>query len=136
MNAISKPSAEELQPLIDEAKKTTDWLVNFLAGLVVIIKKDPLRYRTFGPYWWLVKQAMIAHDILTFGNEIDREWFELLDYGNNELNIAAAWLYENGRTDSKCNLYDDSHMLEDGNGEPYEYLISDSDMEVMAINYP
>ena len=130
---IQKPNTDTLQPLIDDARKSGgDWLTQYLVGLVALIKKDPLRYRTFGPYWWLVKQAMIAHDMLNFGSEIDREWFERLDYGNNELNIAAAWVYENGRTDSKCNLYDDSHMLEDGDGEPYEYLIADTDVEVMA----
>ena len=132
MNAISKPTIEEVQPLLDQAKSSDDWLIKYLTGLVALIKKDPLRYRTFGPYWWLVKQALIAHDIFTFGTEIDREWFLMLDYGNNELDIAAAWLYENGRTDSKCNLYDDSHMLEDGDGEALEYFIADSDVELMA----
>lgn len=133
MNAISKPTAEEIQPLLDAAKTTGDgWFIKYLGGLVALTKKDPLRYRAFGPYWWLVKQAMIAHDIQAFGTEIDREWFERLDYGNNELNITAAWLYENDRTDSKCNVYDDSHMLEDGDGEAFEYFICDSDVEAMA----
>lgn len=130
---VWKPTIESLQPRIDEAKASrSDWVSLYLDGVKKLIKKDPLRYRTFGPYWWLLKKALIDRGDYAFGDEIDLEWFEALDYGSVELNIAAACAYEDDRTDSQCNIHDDSHMLEDENGEAYEYKTGDSEVDSMA----
>ena len=129
---IWKPTAEDLQPRVDEARKSGDWAPRYLDGIRKLIQKDPLRYRVFGPYWWLLKKALIDRGDYAFGDEIDLEWFEALDYGNEELNIAAACAYEDGRLDSKLNVYDESHMLEDETGEAYEYVTGDSEVDSMA----
>ena len=113
---IWKPKAEDLQPSISQAKASNkDWVSKYLSGIVSLIKK-----------------ALIDRGETTFGAEIDREVFEALDYGNEEQNIAAAYAYENERTEGSLNVYDDSHMLEDGNGEPYEYVTGDSEVDAMA----
>ena len=132
---IWKPTAEDLQPSIDAAKASGDWVTSYLSGIKALIKKNPLRYRTFGPYWWLIKKALIDRGETTFGAEIDREMFEALDYGSEELNIAAAYAYENERTEGQINVYDESHMLEDGDGEPYEYVTGDSEVDSMALRH-
>lgn len=129
---ISKPTAQDIQPLVDAARGNARWMEQYLQKLAGILKKTPLRYRIYGPYWWLVKQAFLANDIISFGTDIDREWFQALDYGNNELNLAAASLYEDGRLDSGLNIFDNSHIVEQDDGEPFEYFADDSDMEAMA----
>ena len=129
---IWKPTADDLQPSIDAAKASGDWVTAYLAGIKTLIQKNPLRYRAFGPYWWLVKKALIDRGETAFGDEIDREWFDALDYGNKEQNIAAAYAYENERTEGNLNVYDESHMLETGDGEPYEYVTGDSEVDAMA----
>jgi hypothetical protein len=129
-----KIPTKHLRPLIAEAKKSgSNWIEQYLAELVSLIKKTPLRYRTFGPYWWLLKKSMIDRGVFTFGDEIDREWFEQMDYGREELNIAAASAYEDMRIDGKFNIYEENHVLEDTHGNPYDYIIADSDVERLNI---
>lgn len=121
---------KHLRPLINEAKKgDINWMGRYLSSLTALLQKTPLRYRTFGPYWWLLKKSMIDRGIVTFGDEIDREWFEQMDYGSEELNLAAANAYEDMRIDGKFNIYDVNHVMEDAQGSPYEYVIADSDVE-------
>ena len=127
---IWKPEEADLQSAIDEARKSGTWVDAYLNGVTTLLRKDPLRYRSFGPYWWLVKKALIDRDIYDFGTEIDREWFEDLDYGDEEKNVTAAYLYDESR--EGLNIYDDSHLLEQEDGEPYEYLANDSDVESMV----
>ena len=47
--------------------------------------------------WWLVKKALIDYGYSGFGDNIDQEWFEALDYGETEYNLVAARAYEDRR---------------------------------------
>ncbi len=126
---VFKLPPETLQPKLDEVQASGDWVPRYLSGLKAVINKNPLRYREYGPYWWLLKKALIDSGDLTFGDEIDREWFDILSYGSVEMNIAAAIAYEESRDAGQCNIYDERHTLETEEGEPYEYVIADSDIE-------
>jgi hypothetical protein len=133
---IYKPSANDLQPLLDQAisgQTVDNWVDIYLKNLKILLSKNPLRYRTYGPYWWLLKKAMVDHDIYTFGTSIDKEWLDRLDYGNEAINIISAHAYEDARVDMGMNVLDSSHLLEDLDGEPYEYLSDDSEMEIKAV---
>ena len=133
---IYKPSQDDLQPLLGQATKdqtAEQWMEKFLTNLKANLLKEPLRYRTYGPYWWLLKKIYIDQSDLSFGESIDQEWFDALDYGKPEFNILAAFAYEEVRV-TKNMLDDPFHTMDTPDGDDYiEFASSDPDMEMMAI---
>ncbi len=130
---IYKPSENDLQPLLDQAtanQPVDQWIDKFLANLKAILLKSPLRYRAYGPYWWLLKKAYIDKEDFSFGGFLDREWLSTMDYGKPELNIVAAFLYEDMRT-AKNMIDDPFHVMEtvDG-GDAIEFGSNDPEMEM------
>ena len=133
---IYKPSENDLQPLLDQAtanQPVDQWIEKFLANLKTILLKSPLRYRTYGPYWWPLKKLFIDRDDLSFGDFIDLEWLLTMDLGKPEFNILAAFAYEEVRM-AKNFVDDPFHVMEttDG-GDAVEFASSDPEMEMMAV---
>ena len=67
-----------------------------------------------------------------FGEHIDREWLESMDYGDLVTNIAAAFAYEDARFET-MNVQDWTHTLFDEDGNGVEYISSDEDMEAIGM---
>ena len=64
---------------------------------------------------------------LEFGEELDAQWVEALDYGEAKYNLAAAFAYEDARFDI-MNIMEPVHvMIEDG--DPIEFVSADEEME-------
>ena len=133
---IYKPSEQELLTLMHEAtaNQTVDvWLEKFITNLKKILLQHPSRYRNFGPYWWIVKKAYIDRGDMSFGESIDLEWQAAMDYGKPELNIMAAFAYEELRT-SKNMLDDPFHDMESTDGSnSVEFASNDPEMEMMIV---
>lgn len=135
MTNIVKPTEADLAPLITEAlelQTLTQWKAKFVATLSDFLTKNPLRYRSFGPWWWLVKNELIKSGFLEFGDDVDAEWVEALDYGRIELNLLAAHGYADWRLEEGA-MHEAMHTLELTDGEMLDYLISDTDMEQRAL---
>lgn len=133
---IYKPAVQDLQPLFEQATASQDkekWIDRFLEAAKTILLKDPLRYRAYGPYWWLLKNEFIKRDDLSFGESIDREWIDTLDYGATEWNLLSVFAYEEVRITK--NLIDDPfHVMETPDGDDsVEFASNDPEMEMMAI---
>jgi len=132
---IYKPTHETLALLLAEAtKKQTveQYRETFIAAIKKIAGKDQLRYRSYGPYWWLVKKGLIARGNFGFGEYLDEEWISALDYGIEELNFIAAFAYED--VQFQHGIYIAQHVLEDSEGEPIEYICNDHEMEALAAS--
>ena len=135
MTNIIKPTEADLAPLIAEATENqtlTQWKAKYLSRLEAFFKKNPLRYRSYGPWWWLVKKELIATGNLEFGDDVDAEWIEALDYGRLELNMLAAHGYAEWRFEEGAG-HEPLHTLGLEDGETLDYLISDTDMEQLAL---
>lgn len=137
MSAISKPTPEELAPLLAEATNNghiseETWRERLAAGIVRVLQKDPLQYRCYGPYWWLVKACLLEQGIARFGTTIDAEWHEKLDYGDPTTNLLAAFAYYSYAFDQGL-IRSSGHsvVLEDGEG--MEYVLVDEEMEQLAV---
>jgi hypothetical protein len=133
MENIVKPTKEDLQPVIDEACKSQtaeQWRENVLNSIKVMLGKKPIRYRGFGPYWWLVKKMFVDQEFFEFGEDIDKQWFDMTDYGDATLNLAAAFAYEDARFQT-VNIYESTHTVETDTGT-MDYVLSDEDMEIMG----
>ena len=71
---ISKPSAEELRPLLSQATQEGDipedeWHKTLITGFAKMLRKSPLQYRCFGPYWWIFKSLIWMRAKRTLGQE-------------------------------------------------------------------
>lgn len=132
---IQKPTKDELTPLFIEAtqnQKAEEWEQKLIDGIVGILHANPLRYRCYGPYWWLLKSVLIDRDVMDFGNHVDREWFESLDYGDPGYNLLASWVYEDTRFGTGQMITNPYHVLTDQDGESFEFACNDEEMEALA----
>jgi len=129
MENIYKPTKEDLQPLIEQVGDLVTWEQKFVKALADFLAKNPLRYRGYGPYWWLVKQALIEHGETQFGDHVDAQMVEALDYGERTSNLIAAFTYSEGMFDLG-KMTDSYHMIDD-DGEQREYIIADDEMEIL-----
>ena len=129
--AIVKYAAADLEPLITEATKGQTieaWIAAMMKGIKQILIQSPDRYRAYGPYWFPAKNEFIKQGDFSFGDFIDAEWLEEMDYGDIKYNLAAAFAYE--ETQFNLGLMDyPYHTMEDADGNPVEYVAADPDME-------
>ena len=113
-----------------------EWVKKFISIMQGLLKNDPLRYRSFGPYWWIVKNAMINAGINEFGEAIDAEWLEQSSYDTDYHGLLAALLYS-GQMMNNGLIYANQHNIElkdeDGVMDMQVYVLADEDMETLAI---
>ena len=135
---IQKPTKAELKPLYDEAMQgqtEEEWFKKILSSIAGILRKAPLRYRGYGPYWWLVKKSLIDHGYTEFGGHLDQEWLESLECGDPVYDLLCAWWYEEMRFGVGQMIMDPFHSLVGADGEPFEYASGDEEMETKAATH-
>jgi len=117
----------------DNGKKDfAEWGKEFAKALIPFLKRNPLRYRDYGPYWWLVKKAIIDSEFNGFGENIEKATFEQFDYGNNETNLLVGYWYsmlmfEMGNAEKSL------HSIDTEDGGAIEYTVADEEMEMLNI---
>lgn len=145
MSKFIKPSEEELELLRDAATRggavdEREWTKTHCRLVAGLLKRDPLRYRGYGPYWYAVKKALLDAGYQDFGETIDLEWFELIDYGKTFYNLLAAWMYQDNAANVGL-MYASSHIATfeerdetgDAVNEEMEYEMADDEMELLAL---
>ncbi|MEE0815819.1 MAG: hypothetical protein U0M13_09160 [Desulfovibrio fairfieldensis] len=137
MSAISKPAAADLAPLLAEAtengKVTEDeWRKKLLSSFTRVLTRNPLHYRCFGPYWWSFKTLLLEQGIAAFGDRMDAEWREKMDYGSSTLNLLASYAYYDTAFDQGL-LLSQMHSVSYEDGEAEDYVLIDEDMEILAM---
>lgn len=134
---IYKPDVSALQPLIDEATENQtieQWITKLLAAIKSVLIKSPERYRSYGPYWWLVKKMFIDRKDTSFGDHIDKVWYEAMDYGYDKFNLVAAFAYADNRFEIGL-MKDSYHTMEDEeSGDSIEFISGDEEMEMIAVS--
>ncbi|MBF0121167.1 MAG: hypothetical protein HQK79_20230 [Desulfobacterales bacterium] len=131
---IQKYETSDLDPLIAEAtanQTIEEWTTKLLASIKSILKNNLSRYRSFGPYWWILKQMYVKRNDYSFGEYLDAEWLRLMDYGNENYNLAAAFAYEENAFNLGLMDYP-FHTLEDEEGNPIEFISADEEMEAKS----
>lgn len=140
---LYKPSVDELNLIRPGATNNgavseEDWVEKCCKETARILRKDPLRYRSYGPYWWVQKKAMIDAGIEDFGDTVDLEWFEKVDYGNKFLNLLAALMYSNSAMDMGL-IYANAHnvaFLSEEEAIEHDvqvYTLADDEVEILAV---
>lgn len=144
MPRLQKPEVAAIEALRNSATKNgqvseADWIANNIDLTAGILRNDPRRYRSYGPYWWAVKHSMINHGVDDFGDFVDLEWFEKVDYGNEFLNLLAALMYQDTALDMGL-IYSNDHNIEyepvdeDSEGDVQVYTVADDFMELKALD--
>ena len=137
---LYKPEPSHLDGLKKQAtasQTVEEWRKHLLERTARVIREDPLRYRSFGPYWWIQKKLFLDAGITEFGTNIDKEGFEFADYGSSDYNMLAAWLYQDYALDGGI-LYAPRHTVPivspsgQEETELYEYALADEEMEKLA----
>lgn len=140
MKTLAKPTIQELEALKGTATNNgktpkDEWIATITSSYRNVLKHDPRQYRSFGPFWWLLKRELIACGINDFGDHLDMEWIEITDYKDMMLNILAAWAYAEFASEQQGLLYSNTHsvtFIEDSGASTSEYTLIDEEMEVLA----
>ena len=141
---LCKPEKSYLDHLKREAldgQTLSQWKARLLGSVADILRRDPLQYRSYGPYWWVQKRALIDAGYSLFGSSVDQEGFSLCDYGDEASNMLAAWTYRDYAFGAGL-IYSSCHNVtfvpeSEGEGEPdlREYVVADDEMELLgAVN--
>lgn len=140
---LIKPDVSEIEQFRFEATdggkvSEEDWVKENCRIVHKIVARDPKRYRAYGPYWWIVKRALIANGYDDFGDHVDAEWVEQCDYGKDFYNLIAAWMYQERALDFGL-IYSNAHTVEfepeeDGmERDVGEYVLTDDEMELLGL---
>lgn len=132
MQNIARYDATDLAPLVAEARAEAggDFAPAFMQSVAKQIKSNPRLYRTFGPYWWVLKRELAKASIGTNGDYVDAETANALDYGSTELNLAACYLAQQKNLETYF-LYSNTTMVELISGETVDYVLEDQQLELL-----
>ena len=140
---LVKPSINDLELLRPEATQNgqvpeNEWVKRNCELNAALLRKDPLRYRSFGPYWWVLKEAMRNNGITDFGEFIDKAGCDLCQYDTPFHTLLAAWLYSENAIDMGL-IYANEHIVyympedADQENDTMPYVVADDEMELLAI---
>ena len=122
---------ESLKPIIELATVDQDeesWANDFLKGAANLVNKKPIVYRSFGPFWWVIKKYL-QDDELISGEPVDQEIFDQVTMGNKTLDLAAAYAYHDTTTkDMTATQSIRTIETEDGT---IDYTLVDEEMEAL-----
>jgi len=130
---MKKPDTKHLDsvlnPVLSENGVTRNqWKDRMIGNIAKLLKKTPNRYKAYGPWWWPLKQELIASGYADFGESVDAEWVDRLAYGDPVYDVLAAFLYEDDKFDNGA-MYDPVHQIENEDGELTEYVLIDIEMD-------
>lgn len=136
-NKPTVPTLDALKPsqLVSGELSREDWRKRMLEGYKGILLGNPIQYRGFGPFWWILKKEMLDAGIADFGDSLDAEWAERIDYGDPVLNILSAYAYAEYAEEYGL-LYSSGHTVEfigdDDEVINDDYVLADDFMELRA----
>ena len=125
---------ESLAEAITEGSKgfvnQQQWVTKMLGSFAAMVRRRPMAYRAFGPFWWPIKRLMIEAG--EFHGELpDPAEVESITLGSAALDVAAAWAYSEYAIDNQIegnNLI----TVDDSDGDSYDYHLNDEEMESMS----
>jgi hypothetical protein len=135
-----KPDTDYLDSILRDPENEIDdsFQDTHIENLKSILKADPRRYRTFGPYWPSIKTLLLSHgaDFLP-DDQIDYDVKSVYDYDNPAHTILAACLYSIERVDQGL-VYESHHQLlvnpdNIDSDDDYQFVSYDRGMEIRVM---
>ncbi|MGZ8160562.1 MAG: hypothetical protein ACXWT1_04680 [Methylobacter sp.] len=131
-NKVTVFTEQALRPIIEEGTRDSDeeqWATGFLAGAAGLLKRNPVMYRSFGPFWWPLKKYLQDCG-LNGGEPVEDELFDQVTMGSRSLDIAAAYAYHDW-TISNVGTTNTVHIVQSSDGEDVEYQVIDDEFEAL-----
>ena len=111
MQTFTKEQLEEVMSREGATPKQIQGV--YLESVAKSLKTEPVRYRLFGAYWWLIKRQLIEKELVDDVN-IDLLLFSKLTYNDDVFDLVSAWLYFNEQFDLYGLLANNNHQPLDG----------------------
>lgn len=134
MKGIARYDRAELEALIADTRKEVggDFAPAYLRGVAAVLAERPAMYRSFGPYWWLLKRELIASGVRQFGESVDAETADALSHGERDLNLAACYVAQMHTLDTAM-AYGHLHAVELDDGTIAEFTLADDEVEAIEV---
>ncbi len=144
INQVKLPSKDDLKDLINEALSNgevsqEEFISKHCEGLATVLERNPDRYRSYGAYWWAVKDILNEQGYgALVGVEVEELTAKHFYIEDDVTTLCAAWQYHNmvcengllGMGTSQAHIY---AIEQDGELEPFEYQLSDDFMEAKIL---
>ncbi|MCP5335200.1 MAG: hypothetical protein H7A08_05845 [Oceanospirillaceae bacterium] len=105
------------------------WALKVIGSIVKLLKQDPLRYRTYGHYWWPLKK-LLAQEGHYFGEDEGPVLGVL--YDDTAHLLVAAIMLSNQRL-LNGHAADNIFHIQRADGEVLQYVLEDADMEALVL---
>lgn len=105
------------------------WAGRMVAAFAGVVRRSPLAYRSFGPFWWPLKAMMVSAGELA-ASAPDPDLVAQVTTGSAALDVAAAWAQHEAHSSQM--LAGSAFTVDTEDGDTMEYLLIDKEMEAMA----
>lgn len=136
MKEAIKYSAEDLANTLEQAHEQAgdnDFVSEYLSGVTRTLIESPSQYRSFGAYWWPLKELLLDKGISVFGDNVEAGTLSHFRLETPELVCCAAYAHQQTKLAAN-QLKSSVHLLELEGGETVEYLLHDEYMEALALH--
>lgn len=132
MNIVKIPE-DALQQFLDENSdglSEAEFVERYLNGVATTLIRQPDVYRTYGAHWWPLKRLLIAGAMLPkhYGDSYNTEADALFSESTDALTVCAAFLAQQDNISDRM-LSDTRFVYEKADGEPFEFLLEDDEIE-------
>lgn len=130
-----QPPEEYLESILSNARGSLSedaWVSKISAAIADSLSRNPGLYVNFGPWWFSVKNILLAKGYDKFGILIQGDVASIYQMSRDALTLCAAVLYQDVRTDEGV-VYSREHVLEVNesadDSEPYAYVLEDDEVD-------
>lgn len=124
-----KNLAEQRKKALAANRGLSDFLGFGLSVIADRLKKDPIRYRDYGPYWWALKDLLNKNGY-DYGQQSDEEISSAYRGNTDAETLVMADEFRSMYLDTFL-VHSNQFMLDANTGEMWTLL--DSDMESMKL---
>jgi len=135
MRKLKVLTEEELQPILVlalESESDVGFVPGYLSGVARSLINSPGTYRSFGPYWWPLKELLLKYSIDVFGSNVEAGTLNHFRLNSEDLVCVAAYAYQQQKL-SEEKLLSTEHILDIEDGETESYILHDQKMEELLI---
>lgn len=135
MKKLKVYEEDELQPILTvalENESDVEFVPSYLSGVARSLINSPGTYRSFGPYWWPLKELVLKYSIDVFGHNVEAGTINHFRLNSEDLVCVAAYAYQQQKL-SEEKLLSTEHILDIEDGETESYILHDQKMEELLI---
>jgi hypothetical protein len=123
---------EALDETIEMATKNQskeEWMAKCHKNIAALVNAKPAEYRTFGIYWWPIKQMLVSDRLMA--GTVDIEQVEICTTGDGFRDMAGALMFHEHCSNNFINS--NKVIVSDDEDGSEEYLLMDDELEALIF---